>query len=214
MRSRFARQVAALSRKNLLLLRRRRALVIFELLTPVLLIFLLGLMDLAFTAKAPASTATELAHLHSGASERPIRCSVFDDERGGNGYGRPIPGAWCIPILFAPSTPPMMVLMSELALRNGYQSPTRHSGAIFGRSWRGRERYDSDTSETVLGFETVDLLKDFLRVYNGRAAIAYVLEGDSGDVATVPYVGTTGHGAFESVAYQIWYNRSTIVNGW
>ena len=54
--ARWTCQVAALARKNLLLMRRRRALTCFELLMPLLLVVILGLIDLSFQTPAPSGS--------------------------------------------------------------------------------------------------------------------------------------------------------------
>ena len=50
-----------------------------------------------------------------------LPCLVFDSESGKYGYGLPIPGAWCVPMVFAPQTSPEVVaIMSHLAKANGW----------------------------------------------------------------------------------------------
>ena len=120
-------QVAELTRKNLLLLRRRHGLTSFEVLAPVLLVGLLGVVDLAVGDTTPPPTeASTLDTLSSDASRRPIECEVFDNEYGSVGYGRPLRGAWCVPFVYAPRSDEADELMTILARRNGYDEPKQY----------------------------------------------------------------------------------------
>ena len=190
MASRFSRQVWAISRKNLLLMRRRRALVCFELLMPVFIVVLLGLVDLAFTTEAP-QLAT-LATLRSDPTAPPIECEVFDSEYGFSGYGQPLPSdtVWCVPIVFAPVTTASMTLMREVAARNGYDEPRDRFSV-------SRQASAESLRRMIVGFETVDELSSWLREYQGRVGVGVVF-GDStkSGKASTP-VGTNGVGAVD-----------------
>ncbi len=125
----WARQVAALAKKELLLLLRAPKKSVTELVAPVLVVVLLGILNVSVSYPSPevgtqaierlASDATVNSHEDGGN----FQCRVFDDRVGKYGYGLAIPGAWCIPMIFAPATGEMMEVMRIVAAKNGFNAP-------------------------------------------------------------------------------------------
>lgn len=125
----WARQVAALAKKELLLLLRAPKKSVTELIAPVLVVVLLGILNVSVSYPSPevgtqaidrlASDATVNSHWDGGN----FQCRVFDDRVGKFGYGLQIPGAWCIPLIFAPATGEMMEVMRLVAAKNGFNAP-------------------------------------------------------------------------------------------
>ena len=93
-------QFVALTRKNAIVLRRSPKSAAALLLVPVLVAVGLGAWDLSqFAAPGVEQNAQPFVTLDSSSS---FDCKVFDDAEGG-GEGSPMPGAWCAPMIFAPT---------------------------------------------------------------------------------------------------------------
>lgn len=186
MLGRFVRQAGALTSKNLRLLRRRRALLAFEICSPAALVLLLGLLDLSFTPAIPSALATQLTHLESS-GEPPVRCHVFGP------IGHIMPNEWCVPISFAPHTVTAEAIMAELARRNGYRAPRLHDPHMT------RQDGAAGSNRDIVGFDSVEDLNSWVRLNKGRLAIAIVFRD-----AARPL----------EIDYEIWFNRSSVDHGW
>ena len=211
----FWGQLKALSWKNLILLRRTRYLTFCELLAPLVVMCVLGTIDLSVSTglekhqflrplniflltsrafehvceqlKFQPPTATQVPFLTlSSTPPAPLECRVFDNEDGRFGYRKPIPGAWCVPLLFVPTTSPeVMDLMTTVATRNGFATPVKfkddgNANALATQTYPeacGRASYPAGTG-CMLGFETTAELKEWCKSNPGRAGSA-VLFGDS-----------------------------------
>lgn len=238
MPSRFRRQLTALNRKNMLLLNRRKGLIALELAMPAALIILLGLVDLGFVNEPPQRAPTDIMRLQSSALLRetdvegariapplPVQCEVFDSAYGRSGYGQPLPDddatdAWCLPLVFAPyRSLTARQVMAELAKRNGYREPTNYvEGA--GKQGDppvtsfGRSRLTVATlRESVIGFPTIDSLTEWLRFNNGRVGVAVVF-GNSSAARGSDDDGVSTQEARGGLTYELWYNQSSVLNGW
>ena len=230
---RFRRQISALTRKNLLLVKRRRMLALFELLMPLLLVVLLGLVDLAFTTEAPRLATLETL-TSDPSTPPPIRCQVFDSEYGSFGYGQPLPeDRWCVPLVFAPLLHGgALAVMREVASRNGYSAPASFRDQLFSQPQNIRS--PAALRKSIIGFDSIDEMKSWLREHQGRVALGVVF-GEStvaSGVAMPPppppprwrpketaaaaagLASTEAADEWHSMTYELWYNRSCIVNGW
>ena len=123
--------------------------------------------------------ATDIKRLDDG---QPFPCEVFDTAQGMYGYGRPIPGAWCVPLVYAPSSSPdVQKIMSTVAARNGLQPPV-----LMGSSELHDEGEPSACSTEIrrcmVGFETVNALKTWAAAHPGRAGLGIIF----GDTAKIP----------------------------
>ena len=119
----FMLQVYALTQKNFTLLLRLRKTTLCELLCPVAVLILCAVIQGATTYDyARVDASRSLVTLADGETV-PIPCRVFDSIDGRYGEGMPIPHAWCVPLLFAPTSPSTMMAMGQLARRNGFTSP-------------------------------------------------------------------------------------------
>ena len=211
-------QIRALLSKERTILARRRASTAFELGAAPLLLILLGILNAAQKLPLPDSTATSIATLGGATSTPPISCAVFDGLDGQYGYGVRMPGAWCIPIVFAPWTTETAQLMSILADRNGYRPPVRYVGEYQRYSapqyvlenldgttiepgdgahpcrisrWGGRNCAE-EMATVMLGFRDVPSLKSWLQTTTGRTTTAVVF-GDTTST-TSSSAGATGSG--------------------
>ena len=132
---------------------------------------------------APRRLASPLLTAHR-TSPRARASRSADNEDGRYGYRKPIPGAWCVPILLAPSTSTeVMDLMGTVASRNGFASPVLYGDMPEGSLVEDNDAYPTVCSGEVgsgciLAFETVPLLKAWLNANQGRAGAA-VIFGDT-----------------------------------
>ena len=226
-------QVAALAGKNFILSWRAKRATACELLAPLAFMLLLGILELSVQYPSPDASVTPLLALRSG--DGPLPCRVFDDEHGRHGYGLPIQGAWCVPMLFAPTTSPEVVeVMEELAVRNGYRSPVtweRPGGApepcgvrlgyqpCEAAEVRERKMWGDDPpamcgsvfDKCMLGFSSVSEMSTWLRLFPGRAGIAVNFGAQAREHEG--YAQGTGSN-FSVVDYEVWYNMTALALGW
>ena len=93
----WARQVAALAKKELLLLLRAPKKSVTELVAPVLVVVLLGILNVSVSYPSPEVGTQAIDRLASDATVRSdedggaFQCRVFDDRVGKYGYGLQIP---------------------------------------------------------------------------------------------------------------------------
>ena len=85
---------------------------------------LVGVLRFALPPELPGLRATPLNQVDGV----PFPCFVFDDDKGMYGYGAPIRGAWCVPLVYAPSgVGDVDEVMSTVAARNGMDAPVTAS---------------------------------------------------------------------------------------
>ena len=113
---------------------------------------------------------------------------LADNEDGMYGYRMPIPNAWCVPLIFAPTTAPeVMALMTTVARRNGFDDPVEFDSAA-GADVTAQDLNPAACAgagrNCILGFRTTDDMKEWSKRNSGRAG-AGVLFGDSW-VTTLP----------------------------
>ena len=217
----FWGQLKALSWKNLLLLRRTRYLTFCELLAPLVVMCVLGSIDVALKFQPPTATQEPFLTL-SSTPPAPLECRVFDNEDGRFGYRRPIPGAWCVPLLFVPTTSPeVMALMKTVATRNGFSAPTLFKSGT-NADVTAKQSYPAACglasnpagAGCMLGFETTQEMKDWCKNNPGRAGAA-VLFGDSKesvDIEGNTYIEEVITTALPTkhLKYEIWFNTTAL----
>ena len=217
----FAGQVRALAWKNFILLKRTRWLTLGELLAPVIVMLVFGILDAMLKYSPPSATQEPFLSLTS-ATPTPLECLVFDNEGGKYGYRKPIPGAWCVPILFVPSTAPDVVsLMTTVATRNGFNAPTLFADGADADLTAADAYPDACGADgsplgtgCVLGFETTEKMKEWAKSNPGRAGAA-VLFGDSREVEDAqgnPFIEEVVTTTLPSkhLKYEIWYNATAL----
>lgn len=164
----------------MLLLVRTKWLTVGELLVPALIMLVFGTLDSALKFSPPAPTTEAFVTLKD--SSGPLQCKVFDNEDGRYGYRMPIPGAWCVPLVFAPSTSAdVRALLETVATRNGFDAPTYFydaDDAVLTSPDTYPAACGSTSGKCLLGFETTDQLKEWIKVNGGRAGAA-VAFGDT-----------------------------------
>ena len=121
-------QLGALCWKNILLLWRSRKMLLLLLLSPIALTVILEIMDVAMNAEPDAVVSNE--PLATFSDTAPPVCRVFDSDQGAQGYGLPIPGAWCAPIVFAPTTSGFNSLMEHAASKAGWKMLVLGNGTL------------------------------------------------------------------------------------
>lgn len=169
-------QFVALTQKNFLLMRRNKFGTFFELAAPLIMMIMLGEFDKAFKYESPSVNPSAFASLSSGGTP-PTGCYVFDDAKGRFGEGYQIPLAWCVPLIFAPTTSAdVLHVMGIVASRNGYESPVTYVGDNSPNT--APEESCSDVSRCMLGFETVAQMQQWHLNNFGRTAAAVVF-GDT-----------------------------------
>ena len=124
---RWIRQCRALTYKNFMLTWRLRRSTALEVAAPFLIMCLIGVLDVSLRAGLPDSKPGNFSFV----SSEVFPCRVFDNEDGKFGYGDVIPGAWCVPMVYAPSgSSDVDDIMKLVATRNGYDPPVASDGNI------------------------------------------------------------------------------------
>lgn len=181
---------------------------------------LLGILDQTFKYGTPSTNPAAFATFESTGGHPP--CYVFDSENGKYGYGLPMPGAWCVPVIYAPNTArDVQDVMGIVAARNGFSVIGNFTGDPEA-SGAPSEDCDNNERSCLLGFATVGLLKQWHNAHNGRASYAVVF-GDTTEDADgtwdEPLGMSIGQRIVDSlpadnVKYEIWYNWTTLIYKW
>ena len=219
LRSRLLLQSKALAWKNIILMMRMRWTTSCELLAPLLLMLVMSAMDVSTRATPPSTRPVPFSEL----SGQMLPCLVFDHETGIYGYGLPIPGAWCIPLLFAPTTSPAVLkIMTSVAARNGYTPPFELIGSQTKQGVPTARRIDGvkenfEHGASMIGFRTVGDLKQWVAMNPGRAGVG-VIFGDSTLVeqrdGEIREVHTITSELPDTLNYELWYNESALRWKW
>ena len=205
---RFAAQVVGILRAQFRLSRQQRRMTLCELIAPALLMCLVGLLTLLLPPSLPGLVATDVS---SGLDDgQNFPCLIFDDAQGMYGYGRPIPGAWCVPLVYAPnSSSDVQAIMATVAARNGLSRTEGVPSAC---------ATDNGDTRCMAGFETVDALKAWAAAHPGRAGLG-VIFGDTAKISNPD--GTTSTAQVitsaiphQHVKYEVWYNETTLEYKW
>ena len=179
---------------------------------------LIGLLDILVKTSPADPHPAPIATFSSGS---PFPCRVFDSDEGQYGYGVPIPGAWCVPLLYAPANvSDVKEIMTTLAARNGYQPPVQFEGdldevgppsACQSSPTASSGAYDSTC---VLGFQDVDSMRRWLGAHKGRAGFGIVW-GDTtettnadGSTSIAQEIGDALPA--KEARYEIWYNGTAL----
>lgn len=195
-------QTSSLVVKNTTLLLRSRVLTLLVLLVPPLFTLVLGLVDSSLNAP-PAVDASPAPFLTLSGAE-PLACHVFDSDFGAYGLGVPIPGAWCAPIIYSPSTNAQVrAVMRIVADRSGWKTAVL-SGAALASS---AEPEACASSACALGFETSTDLSAWLASNLGRAAIAVAFKRPDGNGSLVDLSGGL---LPDASTFEIWHNESAV----
>ena len=216
----WRRQAVQLTRKNMTLQWRMRRSLVCELLTPVIIMCVLGLVDRETRSSSDDLDPQPFLHLHQGV-QAPISCLVFDSEKGRYGLGFAIPRAWCVPIVFAPAASDEVVqVMQRLQQRHGYDRTSIFNATEQPTAETNAPEACGGTTRCVLGFDTVPLLRSWLAAHPGRAAIALVF-GDShaipmpdGTLITGQQIGEGAAPLPADLQYEVWYNTTVLNQGW
>ena len=208
-------QLQALTWKNYALSIRLCRTTACEFLAPICCMLLLGILDHQVRYGRPEVTPGAFASFKR--NEGPLPCLVFDDQSGIYGYGLPITGAWCVPVLFAPTTAPdVMQIMGRAASLNGYAAPANFSGdaSIPGGPVACGGESRTATRQCMLGFSSVSAMKVWLKANPGRAAVGIVF-GDTSRLVAGDGTSYTASVVTDSlpptdVSYEIWYNESAV----
>lgn len=199
----FWRQLAALTLKNFLLLFRLGRWFVLALVVPVVVTLMVGAAYYAANP-VPGIVVTPEPIVELGYGGASVQCEVFEPHKGG-----PQRGAWCSPMLYAPSANKEVVeLMRDVASRNGWRVQQIASGA----EARGREMPEACSDrKCVLGFQTADDLGDWLGANSGRAATAVVfVERELAANGTFQLLG--GERLPDDITLEIWHNASAEVD--
>jgi len=198
----FWLQFSALCAKNAILLWRGRRGAAILIVLPALLIAGLGAIDLGVNLSPGVAPAETFFTLDDSVS---INCRVFDSDEGSQGLGAPIPGAWCSPLVFAPSeNGGVWRVMEEVARRRDWAVHTVTGSAVESTS----APPDCSTQRCVLGFESSDDVSAWLRANLGRAATAVVFKGESATNGTLEDL--VGDKIPASAAFEVWYNETAL----
>ena len=179
---------------------------------------LVGILNLALPAQLPLLAASELTKLdNNGAS--PFPCHVFDRENGIHGFGKPIPRAWCVSAVYAPSSSADVAkVMSTVAARNGFAAPAAHNSEDEPLVDGSPAACADSTSTCMLGFATVGALKAWVAENPGRVGVGIVF-GDTSNVRALDGSISTAQVITSSlpaahIKYELWYNRTALAYKW
>ena len=133
-------QASALTRKNFLLTWRLRRSTGCELIAPLAIMTLIGILDLNIKDGLPDPTPVPFSTFRS--EGKPFECKVFDNEDGKFGYGARLRPALLFPYLIRPLLCPCLDLQA-------FQSPMR--GAFLLSSHHRPPRTSSTSSHSPVG---------------------------------------------------------------
>ena len=217
---RWSVQFRALVRKNMILALRRRRTTLVELVTPALLVSLVGVLNFALPPKLPQLKATRLNELKSDVST-PFPCLVFDSENGYYGYGRPIPDSWCVPLVYAPAgNSDVDQIMTTVASRNGFDSPVSASASDIASHDAAPAACAGATASCMLGFASVDALKAWVAAHSGRVGVGVVfgdttkVENIDGSLTTAQVITSASPLPSDHVKYELWFNSTSLRYKW
>ena len=121
-------------------------------------------------------------------------CIVFDSSGGRFGKGHRIPGAPCLPMVFAPDDHPEAVaIMKEVAAR---QSQLTYADDV--RGFPSEAALKDFVANTTVGFGVVFHTTDYVGL--GCPETPCPVEGSQTDTEELP----------PALHYEIWYNRTTV----
>lgn len=223
-------QLVALTTKNVLVQYRMRRSFACEVLTPLVIVVMLGVLDV--TVRFGKIDPHPKAFMSLQAGDGPLPCYVFGSEDSKYGYGYPIPQAWCVPLVFAPARSTQVVeVMERVKQQEGYDTvciydeggagPDNRSSADFGYplapSCCGTGGEHERTKGCILGFETYDHMREWMRLHGGRSAIA-VAFGDMSLVEDAEGNEDPKQEIFEELpdilSYEVWYNQTNWLFKW
>ena len=225
--SKFLLQTYALTLRSFRLLVRLRKLSLCEFLCPLMVMVLCAVLNSALTyTGVRLDRARELFTFADGPTI-PTQCRVFDNVEGRYGEGMPIPYAWCVPLVFAPSSDATLAVMTELAGRNGFAPPATFVGnltreedipsACTPAESDGGGGDDAIERDCLLGFETVADLRLWLLHHRGRAGLAVVFGGSPSSASAYtdpdsPYTDPAAEplASTGALSYELWFNQSAV----